>query len=132
MSNEDDNIPYIRTQVGTNDPEVVKTKGERAGRCQICGDKDKIQRTFSKTVTAFAIHSNTAATKAEARREQTEEVTEWVSKPYYHQLCMLDFMDLLEDTGILEEILPRIREHIAQRKAQADRVTQLSVVGNGA
>ncbi len=58
-------------------------------------------------------------------------MTAWVDKPFYHQLCMLDFMDLLEETGILEEILPRIREHIARRKAQADQITQLSVVGNG-
>ena len=132
MSTDTDAIPFITTQAGANDPEVVKTKGERSGRCQICGEKDKIQRTFAKTVTPFAINSNTAPSKADARAEQEREVTAWVDTPFYHQLCMLDFMDLLEDSGILEEILPRIREHIAQRKAQADRVTQLSVVGNGA
>jgi hypothetical protein len=128
----DTDVPFIRTQAGTNDGVVVKTKGERSGRCPICGDKGALQRTFEKTVTAFAIHSTTAPTKAEARAEQTKEVTEWVEHPFYHHLCTIDFIDLLEETGILEEILPRIRDHMAARKAQADQITQLSVVGNGA
>lgn len=123
--------PFIRTQAGTNDGEVVKTKGERSGRCGICGNKGAVQRTFEKTVTPFAMSSNTAATKPEARSEQTAEVQRWVSEPFYHHLCALDFMDVLEESGILEEILPRIREHIARRKAGADQITQLSVVGNG-
>ncbi len=59
----DQDVPFITTQTGSNDPDVVKTKGERSGRCQICGDKDKIQRTFTKTVTPFAINANTAPTK---------------------------------------------------------------------
>jgi hypothetical protein len=122
----------ITTQRGINDADTVRVPVERRGMCWICGAQGKKTRTFEVVVTPFAIHSNTVSTKAEGRNQLAKEGQEWADSPYYHDLCMLDFMDLLKEIGILDRILPEIREHIAAKKAQSDQITQLSVVGNGA
>jgi hypothetical protein len=129
----DTEIPFTRTDhPDLNGPEPVQHKFERAGRCGICGKPHKTQRTLQKFVTPFAMHSNTVVTKSDARKDLARDGDEWISKPPYHEPCMYDFMDALEESGLLSEMLPRMQEYLAHKKAQADRVTQLSVVGNGA